>query len=283
MAMRRVGLVLLATGFWALIGSSTVRADNDTIRLGSSASGAIANVDNDGDTDLVVWRGGYRHGGGYGYRGGYGGYRGGYYGGYRGYGYGGYAGYRGGYYGGYRGYGYGGGYGYGYGGYASYYGGGYYGGGYYGGYRPYYHHHHHHPYHWRISYSVPSSYYICTTQDTLVPAPVYVAPVLQSQYLQPQVLPTPNAVPAPNGNQTYPYDGGPPAPVPVPGQADPTPAAQPTVPLTGKIVSLPRESTSGSTQYTTHLVSSPAQPAATSSYSYPAYGEQSLPSVRKSK
>jgi hypothetical protein len=265
MAMRRVGLAVLTAGLLTLISGSTVRADNDTIRLGTSGSGAVSNVDDDTTTELVVWRGGYRSGGGF--RGGYGGFRGGY-GGFRG----GYGGFRGGYGFGYGGYRYGG-YGFGYGGYTGYYGG------YYGGYRPYYHHHFR-PYYWRISYSPTVYYYAYAVDDVVVPSTGYVAPLTQTQ-----VLPVPAVAPAPpNGNLTYPYDGGPTAPVPLPAptNADPGTPQLPTVPLTGKIVSLPRQTTSGSTQYMTQLVSTTTQ-AAVPAYAYPAYGETSLPSVRKSR
>jgi hypothetical protein len=289
MTMRRVGLALLAAGCLA-VASTTARADNDTVRLGSSSSGAVTNPDNGTDTELVVWRGGYRQGGHYG---GFRGY------GYRGYGYRGY-GYRGyGY--GYRGYGYGYGYrGYGYGGYNRPFYGSYYGGyypSYYSGYYPgYYGGYCNQPYYWRISYSAPVTY-VYNVEDAYVPVTsVYSAPASQAQYVQPrtmpaQQLPAPQVAPAqPNGNQTFPYDGGPSSPVPlpqVPNGSDAGPGAPPTVPLTGKIVSLPRETTAGSTQYT--LVSSAAQQAAAapaaapSSYTYPAYGEQSLPPVRRTK
>ena len=73
--------------------------------------------------------------------------------------------------------------------------------------------------------------------------------------------------------------------MPLPGQNGGEP--QPTVPLTGKVVSLPRVLSGGTSQYTvTHLVGSGTDtPAAqaTNSYAYPAYGDQSLPQVRKQK
>jgi hypothetical protein len=63
--------------------------------------------------------------------------------------------------------------------------------------------------------------------------------------------------PAPRGGQTFPYDGGPQAPVPMPGRApaptaEPPAAPRPMVPLEGRSVSLP------------------AKPR----YTYAAYGEQ---------
>ena len=105
----------------------------------------------------------------------------------------------------------------------------------------------------------------------------------QAQSPAPQVLPTPSAVPQPS---TYPYDGGPKTPVPLPGAdtVDPTFGPRPTVPVQGKLVYLPlQETTGGSTQLQTiSLNSTPAQaPAATPRYTYPAYGEQPLPPVTR--
>jgi hypothetical protein len=64
--------------------------------------------------------------------------------------------------------------------------------------------------------------------------------------------------PLPDGAATYPYNGGPSAPVPMPGE--PAPASAPkraTVPLQGRFVSLPAQ---------------PTQPA--TRFAYPAYGEE---------
>jgi len=283
MAMCRLAAAMLGAGLLTLAFGSAVRADNDTVRLGSSASGAATGPMGGTDTELVYWRGGYRHHGGHygGYRH-YGGYHhhGGYYGGYRPY-YGGYRPYYGGYYGGYRSY------------YSNYYGNYY--GGYYGGYRPYY------GGYYRISSY--GDYYPCDVQlsvgtpivYTQLPAqPVQTATqVYQFQSAaRPQALPMPVAVPA--ANQTFPYDGGPRQPLPLPSQEsiDPAVGPQPTVPLTGKVVSLPRELGGGTSQYATQLVGfgTPALPAAQptaaaapSSFGYPAYGDQSLPQVRKQK
>jgi hypothetical protein len=222
----------LATGVLLLAGAGAGTASevsspypSDTLRLGGrDATQAIGET----DTELV-WRGGYGgyhggyRGGYYGHRGYYGGYRGGYYGGYGGYRggyYGGYGGYRGGYYGGYRpyygGY-YGGGYGYrgygGYGGYGGYYRpywggyyrssyypsyyGGYYGGGYY-----------------------PDSYCDTTIQLT--------TPIFSGSVTVPSpVLPMPRTAvqQQPGAPPTFPYDGGPSAPVPLPatGVSGPSP------------------------------------------------------------
>jgi len=270
------------------------------------------------------YRGGYGYGGyrgGYGYRGYYGGY-GGYRGyGYRGYGYGGF--YRPFYYGGY---GYGGGYPYyssyyggGYGGYpyySGYYGGGYGGyGGYYGGYGAGYYGGGYGAYYG--SYPYINYYYPCS--GTLVSAaPVvsvqssstYVAPAPQvvqpGQAYQPQYAPQvvqpgqsyqPQGVPAqPNGNQTFPYDGGPRAPLPMPGpdaNVNPAGTPRPIVPLEGKFVSLPQETTGGIGVVDTASLSpvswrtvSTTQPAAATSpnrFHYPAYGEQTLPPVNRTR
>ncbi len=269
--MRRLSLALLAAGVITLAYGTAARADNDTVRLGKSSTGAASDITGDVDTSLVVWRGGY-----HGHRGYYGGYRG-YYGGYRGY----YGGYRGGYWGG--GYGfyrrpYYGGY---YGGYRPYYAG-YYGGGFYGAgyYRPYY----------GGYYGYSSYYWPCSAQSapvvvTLAPQAVQpAAPVYQAQAPAPQLLPAPAPVAAPQ-QATYPYDGGPKALVPMPNAdtVDPTFGPRPTVPVQGKLVYLPAETTGGSTQlHTVSLQTSVAQqPAAAPRYSYPAYGEQSLPPVTR--
>jgi len=312
--MRRFGLAMLGAGLLALTLGSAVRADDDTIRLGTSSSGALTGPSGGTDTELVVYR---RGGGGGGhYRGGYGGYRGGY-GGYRG----GYGGYRGGYYGGYRG-SWGGGYGgyYGgyyaqpyYGGYYSgysqpyYYGGyysqpyygGYYGGGYYRSNYGGYHHRHYYGGYRRISLngdpcSSGVELTVISTPTAFTQLPVQqaqpAAPIQYESAAKPQGLPMPAV--APSQNQTFPYDGGPQAPLPLPGPngVEPSVAPQPSVPLTGKVVSLPRELSGGTSQYTiTHLVGfgtatpNTAQAPAATSYAYPAYGEQALPQVRKQK
>jgi hypothetical protein len=315
MAMRKLGLAVLSAGLMVLAGTTVVRADDDTIRLGTSNSGTLGTITGAADTELVYWRGGWG-----GYRGSsYGGYRNYGYGGYRNYGYGGYRNYG---YGGYRNYGYGGYRNYGYGHhrpyYASYYGGyrPYYGG--YGGYnRPYYGGYGYGGYgnggygyggygnggygyggygnggygyggygnggygyggygnggYYGIGYENPAG--------TDYAAPFGQAPVQQYQYLQPQQLPAP-AVVAPQAGETFPYDGGPQSPVPQPGVAPVQPGAtpQPTVPLTGKVVSVPRETTGGVVYYTSYTDRTTAA-TPTSRYTYPAYGDQVLPTVRK--
>jgi len=222
----------------------------DVLTLGATASDLDADVLN-----VARYGGGYRGGsvgyrGGYygGYRGGSVGYRGGYYGGYRG----GYVGYRGGYYGGYRG-------GY-YGGYRGYYGGYRYGYGYrgygYGGYYPSYGYAYYPSYSYyypsysyyypSYSYSYPdysygygsddSSYYPSSLSSRVVivrpSAPVTSYPQPQPQ-AQPRLetLPNPSPSPAPQqmpraDEDTFPYDGGPKNPVPVPQSSE---DARPTV------------------------------------------------------
>jgi hypothetical protein len=166
---------------------------------------------------------------------GFGGFRG-YYGGYRGY-YGGY-GYSRGYYGGYGGYGYGG-----YGGYSPSYYGSY--------YQPYY-------------YSTPSVYYYSAPSYSIDPylcpsggasarvlsLSITVAPTTRRRIVE--IVAAPTSVQP--DDQTFPYDGGPRTPAPMP-KAEPMPDAQPSAaPVDGHSVSLPAKVAS-------KLV-------------YPAYGEQ---------
>jgi hypothetical protein len=248
--MCRIGIALFAAGLLILAGSTAAWAQNDTFRLGSSSSGAAAAVSGGTDTELVHWRGGYRHG--YGYWGGRAYYRP--------------------YWGGY--------------GYAAYYRPAYYRPAYY---RPNYYRsvvylNYYQPYY----YAAPAYYPISGQADvpaTLAQLPAQTQPVT-SQYqpstARPQLLPPPATVPQqPSGNQTFPYDGGPQVPLPMP-QVDPASGPRPTVPLQGKIVSLPVETTGGTTPLFTVSLGTYGQPiAAPRSYTYQAYGEQSLPYVRK--
>jgi len=228
------------------------------------------------DADVIATRyyGGYR--GGY-----HGGYRGGYYGGYRGAYYGGY---RGGYYGGYRGaY---------YGGYRAYYGGYR---GYYGGYRPYYGAYYR-PYYYGATYYAPSySYYSYTVPycDSYYgisdvggasvspicvkprqPAAVYDYPAPQ-QYSSPQQQPTYRQPSAPEqsapqvmprAEETFPYDGGPKNPVPMPESLPQTPEdARPTVIPFSKLA--PDETL-------VSLKPKQTEEKKTGKWNYPAYGEK---------
>jgi hypothetical protein len=241
---------MLAAGLLTLVGSTSVRAQNDTFRLGGSGEGMDGLVWGGTDTELVRYGHGGHHGHmhhghmhhGHMHHGHVGYWNGGYrpwgygYGGYGGYGYGGYAGY-------YRPYGYGyGGYGYGYGGYGYGYGGSY----------------------WPCSLTASDSsptYYSITGQGS---APAYTA---QASAENPaQVLLTPQGSPA-----SY--------------------QVQPTVPPQGKLVSLPLETTGGttplfSTQFTGLGTPAPAAtnvsgaPAANAT-SFAAYGEQPLPPVTR--
>jgi hypothetical protein len=230
-----------------LLGSVAAQA-GDTIKLALPASTDVPAVklgEIGLDADTIDARGG-GHGGHYGggHGGHYGGYHGGHYGGYH---VGHYGGYRG-YYGGYRGY---------YGGYRGYYGAYYrpyfYGAGYYG-YQPYY---------YSSYYSAPSVYYY--SSPVYCPIGLEGASVGTARIMPPadalNYRPDAEALPLPRDPGTYPYDGGPRAPVPMPridnpGDAPPARLAPPpTVPLDGRPVSLPG-------------------PKATPvKYSYPAYGE----------
>src|SRR5579884_1895477 len=198
------GLLVAAAGL-----VPAVRGD-DTIRLNIPAAVDAPTLRLDGkgvDADTVDVRGYYRGG----FRGGYIGhahyaYRGHYWGGYRGY----YAGYRG-----FYGYGYRGFYGYPY--YAGYRG-------FYGCYAPSY-------------YSYPSVYYVSdccaptyyylpisstvTTSAATVPLtgrPAVVPPMAPVTPAAEQLGP-----PAERRDPTYPYDGGPTLPVPMPGGVESAP------------------------------------------------------------
>lgn len=239
---------LLATGTMSvlalLVGSNGARADG-TLKLvlsnvpapatssGISGGGEAMTLQLNGDADTVpVW-----------------GHRGYWGGGYRGYWGGGYRGYWGGY-GGYGGYGGWGGYYpryYSYGGYYPRYYGGYYGG-FYPGYSNYY------P---RYYGYYPSFYWGCSIDGGVGAAgevTVLNGTPATTIPSNPQPYSSQPVVPQQPSTGTYPYNGGPTNPVPAPGaEPRPTNTPQPTVPLEGRVVSLP---------------SKPAK------YVYPAYGEQ---------
>jgi hypothetical protein len=231
-----------------LVGSSGARAENalklvlssaPTVPSGITGGGDVMTLQLDKDADTVpVW-----------------GHRGYWGGGYRGWG-GGYRGYWGG---GYRGYwgGYGGGYG-GWGGYyPRYYSyGGYYPR-YYGGYYPYSYSYYYPSY----SYGYyPGFYWGCSLDcspnsagatTVLNDKPSATPPAYSQPYQQPSSQPSVPQQSQQNG--TYQYDGGPSNPVPMPKtEPRPTTPTQPSVPLEGRVVSLP---------------SKPGK------YVYPAYGE----------
>jgi hypothetical protein len=177
-------------------------------------------------TTDVHWRGGYG-----GYHGGYGGYHGGY-GGYHG-NYGGYHGYRGGYYGGYHSY------------RDSYYGG--YRGGYYGRSYGYGYNYGYYPRYYAPSVAFYSSYYTppvyyysapaYSSDPGLYPSGGASAPVLslsitagsmlRRQVVAAESAPLPLELPAQPGEQTFPYDGGPRIPAPMP-KAEPAPVGVPS-------------------------------------------------------
>ncbi|AMV23931.1 hypothetical protein VT84_06020 [Gemmata sp. SH-PL17] len=216
-----LGAVLAATGAAGADDRDTRQlagSTGTTMTLGGKGTAQQAATE---DTELAR---GYRYYGGHGYHGHYG-YRGGY-----------------GYYGGY---GYRGGYGGYYGGYRGYYGG------YYGGYRPAYY------YTPRVYYS---NYYYPTYYPTYYGGGFYIGISGNSNDATAINLggigsrPVSQPVPAPTaGDGTFPYDGGPANPVPLP-KADPqmNPPANPSADLP---------------------VSFKPKPA-TSPYKYKAYGEK---------
>lgn len=235
------------------------RAGDDVIRLALPDSSDVRDLGGRAD-DLSadVLEAGYGYRGGY--RGGFGGYRGGFYGGYRG-GFGGgyYSGFRGGYYGGFRG-------GY-YGGYRGFYGG------YYGGYRPFVSGY---GFGYGVGYGGYGGYYgcsdvggadvypVCSPRTVVVrPATTYYVQPAQPQPQNPQPLPAPTPVmPRADEGGTFPYDGGPKAPVPMPQSFD---EARPAL--------LPRATPLAAET----LVSlKPQQPEQKKSgkWTFPAYGEQ---------
>jgi len=223
MYAKRLVIGLLALTAIAFLASSASAAD--TIRLGQPGAATAPTVNLKATPDDLAAdtiEAGYRYGRGFvGYGRGFGGY---------GRGYGGYGrgyattlpAYRYGY--GYRNYGYGGWYGYrnGYGYRPYYWGAGY--------YRPYF---------WPRAYYAPSYYYYYPSYSGYYYYPstyyypiarVVTAPSVgldyQSSspgYALPSPVPegtNPTPVPPPGGNGTYPYDGGPRAPVPMPPADD---------------------------------------------------------------
>ena len=243
----------LAAGFVAcaaLALAGEVRAGDDirpSMPVGAEAP-TLDLTNLDADAQFVQYR----------YRGGYGGYRG-YYGGYRGY-YGGYRGYYGGYrnyYGGYPGY---------YGGYRNYYGGypGFYGGygnySYGGGYQPYYYPGYYYSpgVSFGFSFGSPYDYY----GPSYCPMGLEIGTQPAPQVLNVRPPQSEYSPPARREDGTYPYDGGPQNPVPMPGAEPAAPKAPPaTLPPAGRIVSLKEKPTK---------------------YSYAAYGEDA-PSSKPSR
>lgn len=175
----------------------------------------------------------------------------------------------------------------------------------YWGYRPYYAYGYRPYAYWPryySSYYAPSYYYYPPTTSCYV-EPISIDPqtaptgvVLgSSSYAQPPVIARPanspilRLPPPARDDGTYPYDGGPVRPMPMPGPDEAAPMQQkrPTVPLDGKLVSLPSQRTStytyeayGETSPPPSVATSPARVASTTStpgtirVSYPAYGER---------
>ncbi len=120
----------------------------------------------------------------------------------------------------------------------------------------------------------PSSYYYPIAGEALAPpatnlqAPSYYRAPAPQQYVPP--------MPPANGSGTFPYDGGPRSPVPMP---NPEQAPRGIIPIDGRLVSLPTEISGGTTQ-----VGAPASPRNTVQprVTYPAYGEEPIvPAPRK--
>jgi hypothetical protein len=280
--MRFVACGLLSAGLLLVAGQGVSRADDAP----APGNAAVTTMQfNGGAQTQLVWRRGCCgcYGGG-GYYGGYGGYAGyGGYGGYAsyypsygygsgcysGYGYGGYGGgygSYGGYGGGYGGYGYGypSTYSYGYGsypysgyGYGSGYGGyGGYGSG-YGGYPSTY------------SYGgYPYSGYGYMSYGA------YGRPVSIAQ----NPSPAPRLTPIDTTPSTYPYNGGPQNPLPMPRTNAPQTQPQKTIPANSLMVSLPTTMSAGvSPIFTPANIPASSRPTspvpASNRYTYRAYGE----------
>lgn len=225
--MRRWMLTSFAVGVCALGVGTSVRAADDVMRLDGKGEDAET-------LEARYGRGGYGGGRGY-YGGGYGRYYGG-----------------GGFYG--RSY-YGGGF------YnRGYYGGGFYNRGYYGGgyYRPYYYgSYYRYPTYYSspVYYSTPVYYSSQVYYNPCAAAPAATvtlgavsAPVTNDvTVLRPvqNIVPQPRTIPQDvQQPSTFPYDGGAPR-VPLPSDAAPMSAPQrSTIPLEGKLVSLPASNNS---------------------------------------
>lgn len=260
--MRTLMWSALAAGF-LLVGGSAAWA-SDTVRLGGPA--AQTDIQGGTDTELVHWgRGGGFGRGGFG--GGYG--RGGFGGGF--YGRGGYGGFYGrGYYGGF----YGGGRGF----------GGFYAGGYgrYNGWPRFYSSYYSQPYYYSSYYSQP--YYYTPTYyqpcDYYYPIAGESAPTMTLQ------AKSTYQTPAPQGDGTFSYDGGPRRVVPMPdGRGDVNPAKDPrgVVPLDGRLVVLPSETRGGVSPVTSPEIQRLRYVSTPSRVSYPAYGEEAIPPVTRVK
>jgi len=251
MTMRRSTWTGAAAGLLGvLLAAPATRADDDTVRLGGNIDAKTSTLSFDGQSDTLLMRGvrggfghhgGFRHHGGFAHHHGFGHHHHGFRH-HHGFGFA-----RVGFYGGYGGY----------------YGGGYYGGGYY---RPYYNGYYDSCYYSPYAYARPyynygpSAYYV---SGSYYPVSGDVQGY-QAQALKPTFYQTPSQqyqpMPPAEGG-TFPYDGGPANPIPLP-KGDQAPINQPvpkTVPGDGKLVSLP--------------VAHPAK-TGSSGFAYPAYGQQ---------
>lgn len=173
-----------------------------------------------------------------------------------------------------RGHGYyGGGYGRSY--YGGGYGRGYYGGGYYPRSYAYYAPSYYYPrtycapsYYYPTYYYRPVSSYYYPMAGESIPTPITQTNVYYSTPVQ-----QPYGTQLPPNGSTFPYDGGPPSLVPMPGPGkDINPASKPgiVIPKDGKLVSLPTQATGGTTQ-----VGIP-QRVNTPRVNFPAYGEEPI-------
>jgi len=199
-------------------------APSTTMTLGGKGTAAQAVVEDNELTHGRGYRGYYGWGGGYGYRGYYGGY-GGYYSGYRGY-YGGYSSF-------------------------SYYRPAYYSSFYYA--RPYYSSFYYPTFPvYSTYYSYGPSLYLGIGGGLASGAPTV---TLGESFARPPAMTQPMAPPTAPGDGTFPYDGGPINPVPLPkGEPQTIPPANPS--------------------NATDLPISVKPKAATTPYKYKAYGEK---------
>ncbi len=253
-------LRLFCAAFSGLLLFGTLAPANDTLRLGGAIDGGT-------DTELVRWRGGY------GYRGHYGGY------GYRG-GWGGWSGWGGRYSSPGFAFSYSRPYYHSWGhtprwyGYSSYY-------------RPFSYSYYRHP----SYYQSPSYYYYpgfsyyyspCVSDEADVPAVTLGRPApLSNPMVGNPVYSSSNY-----RSSTFEYNGGPRFLIPSPSESEPVPATEPAprqVPVEGRFVALPRESSGGVSpiipetmfvSLTPDRPASPNTPPAKARFSYPAYGER---------
>ncbi len=252
LTMRKWTWTALAAGL-LLTGVGATSAD-DIVRLGGP--GVQNDIEGGTDTELIwgrYWGGGGRYYGGARYWGGGGRYYGGYYGARDG---------GGGYYG------------------ARHWGGGYYG----AVYRPYYYGSYYRPYYRPAYYYTPSYYYQQSYNDC------YYSPIMgdaaPTLTLQAKSTPTQRAVPSVPSDGSFPYDGGPrptsPAPAPRGPDLNPSKSPQPPLPLEGRLVKLPAESSIGMSSVTSPEIQRLRYVTTPVRVSYPAYGEEPIsPAPRK--